>query len=140
MKTGPDRNDSLFLFPQQVKERLFPRLREIELSIGQEIDAAGQNVEFVYFPADCIISLAYVTLNGKSTELSIVGREGVIGVSALLGARSTSSQAIAVKSGTAYRLAAADLIGECQNDDTILRLLLRYTQALLTQIAQTAVC
>ncbi|MEX1198242.1 MAG: Crp/Fnr family transcriptional regulator [Pseudohongiellaceae bacterium] len=140
MKTGPERNDLLFLLPEQVKERVFPLLQEIEVPPGKELDAVGQKVKFVYFPADCIISLTYVTLDGHSSGLSIVGREGIVGTSVLLGAGSTSSQAIVQSAGVVYRLAATDLKREFQNDTNMRMLMLRYTQSLITQIAQTAVC
>lgn len=140
MKTGPERNNLLFLLPQQVKERVFPLLREIELPLGKEIDAAGQEVEYVYFPADCIISLIYVTFDGRSTELSVVGREGIVGTPVFMSGGSTPSQAIVQRAGAAYRLAAKDLKLEFERDVDIRILMLRYTQALLTQVAHTAAC
>ena len=140
MRTGPDRNNLLFLLPQQVKERVFPLLREIKLPLGMEIGAADQEVKFVYFPVDCIISLIYVTRDGHSSEISVVGREGIAGVSVFLGAASTPTRTIVHSAGTAYRLAVADFKRECKNDVDMHMLMLRYTQALLIQIGQTAVC
>lgn len=140
MKTEPERNDLLCLLPQQVKERVFPLLREIDLPMGMEIDSADQEVKFAYFPADCIISLIHVTRDGHSTELSVVGHEGIVGTSVCMGAVSTPSQAICLSGGTAYRMAATDLKREFENDACMRTLMLRYTQALLTQMAQNAVC
>lgn len=140
MKTGPERNDLLCLLPKQVKERIFPLLREIDLPMGKEVDAADQEVKFAYFPADCIISMIYVTRDGHSTELSVVGHEGIIGTSVCMGAVSTPGQAICLSGGTVYRMAATDLKREFESDACMRALMLRYTQALLTQMAQTAVC
>ncbi len=140
MKSGPEQNDLLFLLPQPVKERMFPVLREIELPPNKEIYAAGQKVNFVYFPADCIISLIYVTLDGHSSEISVVGREGVVGIEVFMGADSTPRRGLVTSPGKAHQLPAADLKREFENDATLRKLMLRYTQTLITQMAQTAVC
>lgn len=140
VKTGPERNDLLFLLPQSVKDRVFAQLREIDLPRGKEIFGAGQKETLVYFPADCLITFVYVTLDGHSTELSVVGREGIAGIHLLLGADSTPSRAVVASAGTAYRLPATDLKREFENDGAMRMLLLRYTQSLITQMAQTAVC
>lgn len=140
MKTGPERNDLLAILPQQIKERVFPLLREIALPLSKEIDSAGQEVQFVYFPADCIICLLNVTLDGHSAEISLVGREGIVGIAVFMGGDSTPSRAIVQSAGTAYRLPATELKREFNNNATMRMLMLRYTQALITQMAQTAVC
>ena len=140
MKTGPKQNDLLALLPQQTKERVFPLLREVELPLGKEIYAAGQEVQYVYFPVDCIISLLYVMLDGHSAEISVVGREGIVGIAVFRGGDSTPSRAIVQSAGTAYRLPAAELKREFNNDAAMRMLMLRYTQALITPMAQTAVC
>lgn len=140
MTTGHERNELLAHMPSAIKKRLFPMMREVELSQGQEIDAAGQEVVYVYFPADCIVSLLYVTLDGQSAEISVVGNEGICGTPAFLGGDSTPSQAVVQSAGTAYRLPAARLKQEFHNDATLRTLLLRYTQCLIMQMAQTAVC
>ncbi|NEZ03958.1 Crp/Fnr family transcriptional regulator [Wenzhouxiangella sp. XN201] len=140
MQTGPERNHLLTLFPQRTKDRIFPLLRAIELPAGSEIYAAGQVEEYVYFPADCIISLLYVIYDGHSTEISVVGRDGILGVAALMGGESTNSQAVVQVAGTAYRMNAADLKREFRNDAILRMLMLRYTQALITQMGQTAAC
>jgi CRP-like cAMP-binding protein len=139
-KTGPERNELLSLMPQPAKDRVFPLLREIELPLGKEIDAAGQAIEFVYFPADCIVSLLYVMLDGHSAEISVVGREGIVGIAVFMGGDSTPSRAVVQSAGTAYRMPAADLKHEFHNDAAMRMLMLRYTQALITQMVQTAAC
>ncbi|WP_376695911.1 Crp/Fnr family transcriptional regulator [Wenzhouxiangella sp. EGI_FJ10305] len=140
MKMGPERNDLLFLLPQQAKERLFPLLREIELPGGMEIHGAGLKEGFVYFPADCIIGHVHATCDGHTSEISVVGREGVVGLSVLMCAGSTPNRAVVVSAGTAYRLPANAIKREFENDPAIRKLMLRYTQALFTQMAQTALC
>jgi hypothetical protein len=109
MKTGPERNELLALLPQGVKDRLFPALSEIDLPLGKEIYAAGQAEKHVYFPVDCIISLLYVMLDGHSAEISVVGREGIVGIAVFMGGESTPSRAIVQSAGTAYRMRAIDL-------------------------------
>ncbi len=140
MKSGPERNTLLALLPQQIKDRVFPKLREVELPLGKEIYASGQDVQYVYFPVDCIISLLYVMLDGHSAEISVVGREGIVGIAVFMGGESTPTRAVTQSAGTAYRLPATDLKSEFNNDATMRMLMLRYTQALITQMAQTAVC
>jgi CRP-like cAMP-binding protein len=140
MKTGIERNTLLNLLPPQIKKRVFPNLREIELPLGKDIYTAGQEVEYVYFPADCIISLLYVMLDGHSAEISVVGCEGIVGIAVFMGGDSTPSQAVVQSAGTAYRMPASQLKREFNNDAAMRMLLLRYTQALITQMAQTAVC
>ena len=133
-------NRLLAALPQTVKERVFPKLREMKLSLSKEIYAAGQKPEYVYFPVDCIISLLYVMLDGASAEISVVGHEGIVGISVFMGGESTPSRAVVQSAGTAYALPAAELKQEFNNDPTMRMLMLRYTQALITQMSQTAVC
>jgi CRP-like cAMP-binding protein len=140
METGPGRNELLAALPQSAKERVYPLLTKVELPLGMEIYAAGQEIKAVYFPADCIISLLYVMLNGASAEISVVGREGIVGVAVFMGGDSTPSRAMVQSAGTAYRLRASDLRREFNSDPAMRMLMLRYTQALITQMAQTAVC
>ena len=140
MESGPDRNVLLRLLPQEVKDRLFPHLREIQLDLGTEVYAAGQEVKYVYFPVDCIVSLLYVMLDGHSAEISVVGREGIVGIAVFMGGGSTPSRAVVQSAGTAYRLTASRLKREFNDDADMRVLMLRYTQALITQMAQTAVC
>jgi CRP-like cAMP-binding protein len=140
MSIGPERNELLALLPEACKARFFPLLREVDLPLGKEIYAAGQEVKYVYFPVDSIISLLYVMLDGHSAEISVVGREGVVGIAVFMGGESTPSRAVVQSAGTAYRLPAIELKREFNADVNVRVLLLRYTQALITQMAQTAVC
>ena len=140
MKTGMERNELLALLPQATKDNLFPQLREVTLTLGEEVYAAGQEVKYVYFPADSIVSLLYVMLDGHSAEISVVGREGIVGIAVFMGGESTPSRAVVQSEGTAYRLPAAELKRQFNSDVNFRVLMLRYTQALITQMAQTAVC
>ena len=140
MKTGMERNELLALLPQATKDNLFPQLREVTLTLGEEVYAAGQEVKYVYFPADSIVSLLYVMLDGHSAEISVVGREGIVGIAVFMGGESTPSRAVVQSEGTAYRLPAAELKRQFNADVNFRVLMLRYTQALITQMAQTAVC
>lgn len=97
-------------------------------------------MQYVYFPLTCIVSLLYVMENGAAAEIAVVGKEGVIGVSLFMGGKSTSSRAVVQSAGTALELPAIELLAEFDKGGPVLHLLLRYTQALLTQMAQTAVC
>lgn len=140
MKIGPERNDLLDLLTQPVKDHLFPLLREVKLPLGEEVYAASQEVKYVYFPADSIVSLLYVLLDGHSAEISVVGKEGIVGIAVFMGGESTPSRAVVQSAGTAYRLPAAELKRIFNAEPTFRVLMLRYTQALITQMAQTAVC
>ena len=140
MNTGMDRNHLLALLPQNLKDQIYPQLREVKLSLGEEVYAAGQEVKYVYFPTDSIISLLYVMLDGASAEISVVGCEGIVGIAVFMGGESTPSRAVVQSAGMAYRLPAAELKRKFNADANFRVLMLRYTQALHTQMAQTAVC
>ena len=140
MNTGMDRNHLLALLPQNLKDQIYPQLREVKLSLGEEVYAAGQEVKYVYFPIDSIISLLYVMLDGASAEISVVGCEGIVGIAVFMGGESTPSRAVVQSAGMAYRLPAAELKRKFNADANFRVLMLRYTQALITQMAQTAVC
>lgn len=138
--TYPIDNDLLAEMPDDTLARLLPLLKKVELPLGKVIYEAGQDINHVYFPADCIISLLYVMLDGASAEISVVGHEGMVGIAVFMGGVSTPSRALVQSAGTAYRLSATDLKREFNNEPTVRLLMLRYTQALITQMAQTAVC
>lgn len=133
-------NHLLATLPPDARERVFPKLKKVELQLGTAVYESGQNAEYVYFPIDCIISLLYVMLDGASAEISVVGQEGIVGISVFMGGDSTPSRAIVQSSGTAFRLPASLLKEEFNNHPEIRTAMLRYTQALITQMAQTAVC
>ena len=133
-------NQLLDMLPQVAKARLFPHLKKIELPLGTVIYEAGQQVEYVYFPSDCIISLLYVMEDGASAEISVVGFEGIVGIAVFMGGASTPSRAVVQSRGSAWRLPAAELKNEFSHHAEMRMLMLRYTQSLITQMAQTAAC
>ncbi len=126
--------------PAEVRKRLVPHLEGIKLSLGEVVYESGDIPRYVYFPTDCIVSLLYVMEDGDSAEISVVGNEGIVGISVFMGGESTPSRAIVQSAGHAYRLPAGRLKEEFNRDPDMRLLMLRYTQALLTQMAQTAVC
>jgi CRP-like cAMP-binding protein len=137
---SPLQNHILEALPAAVRERLFPHLKLVALHRGAVLYEAGSPLRQVYFPTDCIVSLLYVLENGASAEMSVVGNEGAIGVSMFIGGETTSTRAIIQTGGTAYRLSGRRLKQEFERHGDLLHILLRYTQSLLTQMAQTAVC
>ena len=133
-------NHLLHALSPVVQERLFPHLKLVPMPLGKVLYESGDALRHVYFPADCIVSLLYVLENGSSAEISVVGNEGVIGISLFMGGETTPSRAIVQSAGSAYQLPGPLLKGEFHADAEMQLLLLRYTQALITQMAQTAVC
>ena len=136
----PQLNHLLAALPPEVYSRLLPHLEYIELPLGKVLYESGDALRHVYFPIDCIVSLLYVMKNGASAEISVVGNEGLIGVALFMGGESTTSRALVQSGGHAYRLKGHLLKTEFNLHGDMLHLVLRYTQALLTQMAQTAVC
>ncbi|MEP6969882.1 MAG: Crp/Fnr family transcriptional regulator, partial [Betaproteobacteria bacterium] len=115
-------------------------LEALELPLGRVLYESGATMTHVYFPTTAIISLLYVMEDGSSAEIAVVGNEGIVGVSLFMGGESTPSRAVVQSAGSGYRMRAAALKGEFNGSIPVLHLLLRYTQALITQMAQTAVC
>lgn len=136
----PEQNHLLAALSEEVRLRLFPQLERVELPLGKVLYESGDTLRHVYFPTDSIISLLYVMENGASAEISVVGNEGLVGVALFMGGESTPSRAIVQSGGNAYRLLGQRLKDEFNRHGELLVLMLRYTQALLTQMAQTAVC
>jgi CRP-like cAMP-binding protein len=136
----PRSNHILAALPEAEAARLFPQLKLVELPLGTSVYESGDVQRFMYFPTDSIISLLYVLESGASAEIAIVGNEGVIGVSLFMGGETTPSRAIVQSAGFAYRLGSRAIKEEFGRHGQMLHLLLRYTQALITQMAQTAVC
>ncbi len=136
----PQVNQLLAAAPAEVRNRVLPQLESVQLSLGQVVYESGDVPRYVYFPTDCIVSLLYVMENGNSAEISVVGREGIVGISVFMGGDSNPSRAIVQSAGHAYRLPAVRLKEEFNRDADMRLLMLRYTQALITQMAQTAVC
>jgi CRP-like cAMP-binding protein len=136
----PRNNHILDALPEEEAARLFPQLKLVELPLGMSVYESGDVQRFMYFPTDSIISLLYVLESGASAEIAIVGNEGVIGVSLFMGGETTPSRAIVQSAGFAYRLGSRAIKQEFDRHGQMLHLLLRYTQSLITQMAQTAVC
>lgn len=137
---APNGNQLLAALPPEALKRLIPNLKPVNLLLGSVIYEAGQHIEFVYFPATCIVSLLYVMVDGASAEISVVGNEGIVGIAVFMGGDSAPSRAIVQSSGHAYRLPAMELRKEFNDHAEMRILMLRYTQVLITQMAQTAAC
>ena len=136
----PEQNHLLAALPPEVRDRLFPQLELVSLPLGKVLYESGDALRHVYFPTDSIVSLLYVMEDGASAEISVVGNEGLIGVALFMGGESTPSRAIVQSAGSAYRLLGQSLKDEFNRHGALLLLMLRYTQSLITQMAQTAVC
>jgi CRP-like cAMP-binding protein len=136
----PQQNHLLAALTATERERLYPHLQLVPMPLGKVLYESGDVMRHVYFPTDSIISLLYVLEDGASAEISVVGNEGIIGVSLFMGGETTPSRAIVQSAGSAYRLIGQLLKEEFHRNGGMQLLLLRYTQALLTQMAQTAVC
>lgn len=140
MSISPQQNRLLMSLPAEVQQRLFPHLKPVALPLGKVLYESGQVQHQVFFPTDAIISLLNVMENGASAEIAVVGNEGVVGVSLFMGGASTPSRALVQSAGSGLRLSASRLKDEFDRHGELLMLLLRYTQSLITQMAQTAVC
>ncbi|MBI2801068.1 MAG: Crp/Fnr family transcriptional regulator [Gammaproteobacteria bacterium] len=138
--SSPQENHLLAALPADVQLRLFPLLEQVVMPLGEVLYESGDALRHVYFPTDSIVSLLYVMESGASAEISVVGNEGLIGVALFMGGESTPSRAIVQSAGYAYRLLGQKLKDEFNRHGEMLLLLLRYTQSLITQMAQTAVC
>jgi CRP-like cAMP-binding protein len=136
----PQQNHLLAAMPEDIQIRLFPILEPVTLPLGKVLYESGDTLRHVYFPTDSIVSLLYVMESGASAEISVVGNEGLVGISLFMGGESTPSRAIVQSAGSAYRLRGQQLKDEFNRHGEFQNLLLRYTQALITQMSQTAVC
>ena len=138
--SSADQNALLAALPQRSKKRITSQLRLVDLPSGTVIYEQGQEIGHVYFPVDCIISLICMTLDGHSAEISAVGHEGVVGISIFLGETSATNRAMVYSHGSAFRIPASELRREFDNDPMLRMLMLTYTQGVIDQVAQTAVC
>nr|WP_288453443.1 Crp/Fnr family transcriptional regulator [uncultured Pseudomonas sp.] len=136
----PQQNHLLAALPGEVQQRLFSHLEHVSLPLGQVLYESGESVRHVYFPTDSIVSLLNVMENGACGEIAVVGNEGLVGISLFMGGESPPSRAVVQSGGYAYRLPAPRLKEEFNRHGELLVLMLRYTQALITQMSQTAVC
>ena len=137
---SPTQNRLLRSLPEPDYRRLHPHLELVALPLGMALYESGDRIEHVFFPTDGIVSLLYVTQDGASAEIAVTGREGVVGIPLFMGGGSTPGHAIVQSVGHAYRLGAKILTREFDRGGHVQHRLLRYTQALITQMAQTAVC
>src|SRR6202789_1391494 len=136
----PNQNHLLAALTPSERERIVPHLQLVPMPLGSVLYESGARLSHVYFPTNCIVSLLYILKDGGSAELSLVGNEGLIGIALFMGGDTTPSRAIVQSAGYAYRLSGQELKAEFHRNGEVQLLLLRYTQALITQMAQTAVC
>lgn len=133
-------NDLLAMLPPELVARWAPHLEPVELGLGQVLCESGWRMNHVYFPTTAIVSLLCVMKDGASAEIAVVGRDGLVGIALFMGGESTTSRAVVQGAGQGLRLAGSFLMREFNQGGAVSHLLLRYTQALITQMAQTAVC
>jgi CRP-like cAMP-binding protein len=136
----PTQNHLLAALPVTDYERLLPDLELVPLALGESVYESGSDQGYVYFPITSIVSLLYVMEDGSSAEIAIAGYEGMVGISLFMGGDTTPSRAVVQSAGFGYRLNASLLKREFERGGSLQHLLLLYTQALITQMAQTAVC
>lgn len=136
----PSHNHLLAALPADDRQRLVPYLEQVSLALGDVLYEPGDTMRHVYFPTDAIVSLLHVTENGASAEIAVVGNEGLVGIALFMGGESTSSRAVVQSAGLAFRMPGQKLKNEFNRHGDLLLLMLRYTQALITQMSQTALC
>jgi CRP-like cAMP-binding protein len=137
---APNQNHLLAALPADERGRLIPHLELVPMPLGGVLYESGNELRHVYFPTTSIVSLLYVMRDGASAEIAVVGNEGIIGVALFMGGETMPNRAVVQSAGHAYRLKGQLLKQEFNRSGDLQHLLLRYTQALLTQMAQTAVC
>src|SRR5688572_4243283 len=142
MNSPPDPRQNYILdaLPPLERERLFPHLKLVPMPLGKVLYESGATLRHIYFPTNSIVSLLYVMQDGSSAEIAVVGNDGALGVSLFMGGETTTSRAIVQSAGRAYRLSGKLLEEEFSRHGELLHILLRYTQSLITQMSQTAVC
>jgi len=138
--SDPKKSRLLAALPDAEWQRWLPQLEWVQMPLGQVLYESGGTLGHVYFPTTAIVSLLYVMENGASAEIAVVGHEGLVGISLFMGGGSTPSRAVVQSAGRGFRLSAQLVKDEFDRAGPVLHLLLRYTQALITQMAQTAVC
>ncbi len=135
-----DQNWLFRSIPQDAWQRLLPYIEEFDMSLGLVLSASGAKSSYLYFPTNAIVSLLYNLENGSSAEIAVIGNEGCAGVSIFMGGNSTLTTAVVQSAGKSYRIKANVIIDEFNKAGAVMHLLLRYTQSLITQMTQTAVC
>jgi CRP-like cAMP-binding protein len=136
----PRENHILDALAAEERDRLFPHMKLIEMPLGMVLYESGDQLRHIYFPTDSIVSLLYVLESGASAEIAVVGNEGAIGLALFMGGETTLNRAVVQSAGFAYRLTRQRLKAEFHRHGNLLHVLLRCTQSLITQMAQTAVC
>jgi CRP-like cAMP-binding protein len=136
----PRSNHLLAALPQSALLRWLPQLERVELPLGAVLYESGSAMRHVYFPTTAIITLLYVMKSGASAEIAVVGNEGIVGISLFMGGESTPSRAVVQSGGEGFRLNGQTVKDEFSRSPAVMHLLLRYTQALITQMVQTAAC
>lgn len=134
------KNYLLASLPEDEFERVLPTLEPVSFELGQVLYESGDKMDHVYFPTTSIVSLLYIMENGATAEIGVVGNDGILGIALFMGGDTTPNRAIIQSAGGAFRMKATDLKAEFTRGLKFHNLLLRYTQALITQISQTAVC
>jgi CRP-like cAMP-binding protein len=137
---NPKDNHLLAVLPDTHWQRWLSLLEVVQMPLGQVLYESGRTLNYVYFPTTAIVSLLYLLEDGASAEIAVVGNEGLIGISLFLGGESTPSRAVVQSAGIGFRLSAHAMMEEFNRGGPVLHLMLRYTQALITQMTQTAVC
>jgi CRP-like cAMP-binding protein len=140
LPTSPRSNHLLASLPDAEWQRWLPQLELVDMPLGQVLYESGRVLSHVYFPTTAIVSLLYVMEDGASAEIAVVGFDGVVGISLFMGGESTPSRAVVQSAGQGFRLRSQVIKEEFNRSMAVMHLLLRYTQALITQMAQTAVC
>jgi CRP-like cAMP-binding protein len=140
MPITPKQNLLLAALSTAELKRLKRHLDPVEMPLGEVVYESGRHLEYVYFPTTSIVSLLYVLENGASAEIAVVGKEGVVGISLFMGGETTPSRAVVQSAGSAYRMPGQVMKDEFNRGGGMQHLMLRYTQALITQMTQTAVC
>jgi len=139
-RPDPKKNQLLAALPDDEWARWLPGLEPVSMRLGQVLYESGMAMSHVYFPTTSIVSLLYVMEDGASAEIAVVGNEGIVGISLFMGGESTPSRSVVQSAGEGFRMPGHLLKAEFNRSGPVLHLLLRYTQALITQMAQTAVC
>ena len=137
---NPRQSHLLAVLPESESERLLPHMELVPLPLGKALYESGARLDHVYFPTTAIVSLLYVMENGASAEIAVVGNEGIVGIALFMGGETMPNRAVVQSAGHAYRLTGKLLQQEFNRARALQHLLLRYTLAMLTQMAQTAVC
>jgi CRP-like cAMP-binding protein len=140
LTADPRQNRLLAALPDDEWARWLPHMEAVDLPRGKVLYESGSTLSHVYFPTTSIVSLLYVMEDGASAEIGVVGRDGIVGISLFMGGETTPSRAVVQSAGHGFRLSASLMLAEFDRAGPVRRLLLRYTQALITQMAQTAVC